>query len=305
MQGAEPELTVVIAAHNAVGVIVDCLEALARQVDPPRTEVIVADSSLDGTAELLRGKFPEVRLLHFDAPLTIPELRGRAIAEARGSIIAVVDPYSIVAHDWARCTVAAHARLPHLVIGGSVDMHRAADRPGLLAWTLYFNEYGMFMPPITGGPASILPGSNVSYKRSHLFDGERPRHPVFWKTFVNVDAQAQGSALWLEPTIRVALHKPVPFGDYLRTRYLHGRCFAGMRVTGAGWQRRLLRAGSTPLVPLLLCARWTRAIWPKRRERLNYLCTLPLQIVLFSMWAIGELCGYLFGQGRACSKLYY
>ena len=78
-----------------------------------------------------------------------------------------------------------------------------------------------------------------------------------------------------------------------------------MRVDGVAWPTRVLRALSTPLVPIVLCARWGRVIWPKRRHRLMFLQTLPLQMALFSVWAYGELCGYLFGRGTACRRLFY
>lgn len=293
-----------IASHNAASVIAQCLEALVAQADPARAEVIVADSSDDGTDAIVAERFPQVRLLHFDAPLTVPELRGRGIAVAKGGVIAILDPFSMAAPDWVAATLAAHQRAPNLVIGGSVDKHPASG-PGLLAWTLYFNEYGLFLPPIAAGAAGIVPGSNVSYKRAHLFDGEVPRHAVFWKTFVNWEAEAQGSPLWLDPNVRVSLNKPIPFGDYLRTRFVHGRCFAAMRVAGMGRSTRWLRAASTLAVPSLLCLRWTRGIWPKRRHRAMYALTLPLQFALFAVWSAGELWGYLRGGGNACRRLFY
>lgn len=304
MNDPQPELSVVIASHNAGAVLADCLAALARQSERPAIEVIVADSSDDGTHSMVATRFAGVRLLRFDSPLTVPELRGRAVALARGAVIAILDPYSIAAEDWARATVNAHARLPNLVIGGSVDKH-ADWAGGIRAWAIYFNEYGLFMPPVVRGAASIVPGSNVSYKRALLFEGERPRFDVFWKTFVNWEALARGSELWLEPSIAVSLYKPVAFGDYFRTRFFHGRCFAAMRFTKASAPKRWLHAASTPLLPALLCWRWTRGIWPKRRLRLEYLLTLPMQLALFSMWALGELCGYVRGGGSACRRLFY
>lgn len=298
------DLSVVIASHNAARVIASCLDALERQTMCPRMEVIVADSSSDGTDAIVRSRFTFVRLLHFDELLTLPELRGRGIALASGAVIAILDPFSITADDWARHVVRAHAKTSNLVIGGLVDLHRA-DEQGWFAWAIYLNEYGLFLPPVRCGPAPIVPGSNVSYKRSLLFNGPYPRYEVFWKTFVNWEAEARGSVLWLEPQIRVALDKPIPFGDYFRTRYLHGRCFAGMRSAGIGWPMRLVRAASAPLLPALLLARWTRGIWPKRRRRGTYLVTLPLQFALFSMWAWGECCGYLRGPGKTCRQLFY
>jgi hypothetical protein len=161
------------------------------------------------------------------------------------------------------------------------------------------------MPPNKAGPVSIVPGCNVSYKRAVLFDGDRPRYATFWKTFVNWESENQGHALRLDPAIHVDLNKPIPFLDFLGTRVLHGRCFAGMRVAGRPWPERAARAATTPLLPFLQFVRWTRVFWPKRTERARYALTAPLQLLLFAAWAWGEFCGYAFGPGDTCRRLHY
>jgi len=300
---AKVELSVVIASHDAATVIEACLAALEPQ-RADGVEVILADSSGDGTCDLARRRFPWVHVLHFDQPLAIPTLRGRGLAASTGQVIAFLDPFSIAAGDWARQVLAAHRLHQNLVIGGDVDLHRAESRPWT-DWVIYLNEYALFMPPVARGETWILPGSNISYKRDALFDGTRPRYQDFWKTFVNREIAQSGSRLWLEPAIRVSLNKPIPFMDYLRTRFDHGRCFAGMRVKEASPVVRACRAASTPLVPVLLTWRWSRGFWSKRRHRVRFMTTIPLQLVLFGVWACGEACGYVRGAGRTCEQLFY
>lgn len=294
----------VIATHNALGVIDTCLGALEPQCRHRDVEVIVADSSTDGTAAHIERRFPWVRLFHFADPFTVPVLRGRGIAETRGAVVAILDPFSVAAANWVDQTLSAHERQPHLVIGGTVGLYGAASA-SWSNWILYLNEYGLFMPPTIKGETWIVPGSNVAYKRSALFDGDTPRFPVFWKTFANWNLEGAGSALWLEPEMHVDLNKPIPLSDYFRTRYDHGRCFAGMRVMNASPGVRFLRALSTPLVPFVLVWRWTRGYWPKGRGRARYLLTLPAQLALFAMWAWGEARGYLGGSGDSCGRLFY
>jgi hypothetical protein len=300
---AQPELSVVIASHNTAAVIGQTLAALCAQPGIEREEIIVADSSSDGTPAIVCG-FDGVRLLHADEPLTLPELRGRGIAAARGRIIAIVDPFAVVADGWRAAVLAAHARVPNPVIGGAVDLHGNA-RGSLSAWALFINEYGMFMPPAEGGAVTIVPGCNVSYKRAALFDGQTPRYPVFWKTFVNWELEAAGAALWLAPEILVRLWKPIPFGEFLASRFDHGRCFAGMRAAEWDAVRRSLRAATAAVIPGLLLWRWSRVYWAKGRFRAKLLATLPQQVLLFGMWAVGEAVGYLAGTGRSCRRLFY
>jgi glycosyltransferase involved in cell wall biosynthesis len=299
----ETELSVVIAACNASSTIGACLLALEGQRERDRLEVIVADGSKDGTDGIVRERFPWVRLLHFDAPQSVARLRGLGVVEARSEIVAVIDPYSLVEENWLSELLRAHRERPNPVIGGAVELDRA-DEQSLTAWTLFISEYGMFMPPVKGGPARILPGCNISYKRSALRDRERFAREGFWKTFVNRELPAT-EPLWLTPSVVVRLRKPIPFWSFLRSRSDHGRCFAGMRVADKGWPERLLRALSTPLLPALLWLRWLCAYWPKGRYRLRFIATTPGQWLLFAAWAWGELRGYLYGRGESCDRLHY
>jgi glycosyltransferase involved in cell wall biosynthesis len=296
--------SVIIASHNAETVISTCLTRLEQQGDSSILQIIVADSSTDSTPELVEKLFPSVQLLRFNEPLPLPELRGHGIAQAKGCIIAILDPYSMVAPDWLEQLTRAHTQRKHPVIGGTVDLFEA-EQCGLLVWAQYISEYGMFMSPLNAGEIEILPGSNISYKREALFDGERPRFGVFWKTFVNAELEQPGTGLWQAPDIKVALWKPVRFGSFFLTRFAHGRCYAGMRCANSGILLRFLRLLSTLIVPFLLQYRWGKRYWSKNSYRGKFILTLPLQFILFVCWSAGEFTGYLAGPGKCCGKLYY
>lgn len=298
------QVSVIIAAHNTINVIGACLAALIKQIPGHSVEVIVAEQSSDGTDELIRTRFPEVRLLHFAEPLTVPQLRGRAIALAQGQIIAIIDPFSVVAQNWLSELLRVHAEQANLIIGGAVELYDA-DNQGVANWATYINEYGGFMLPLTAGVVNILPGSNISYKREAIVNIPELESAGFWKAFVNWDLEAEQHQLWLAPSLVVYLLKPIPFTDFLRTRYHHGRCYAGMRVAEASTSGRWFRAFTTPLLPILFMWRLARLYWPKQRHRAVLLKSIPLQVLLFSSWAYGELWGYLRGSRDSCEQLFY
>jgi glycosyltransferase involved in cell wall biosynthesis len=293
-----------MAVRNAASVIGQALAALMAQKPVNVLEVIVVDCSDDSTARLVETQFPEVCLLHFEQPMNLAQMRGRGIARAKGEIIAILDPYSIVDEDWLFELLRVHEERPNAIIGGAVELY-AAEEQNLLTWAIYINEYGMFMLPLAAESREMLPGSNISYKRIALFDGGKPKYPEFWKTFVNWEVEQARSALWLAPSLVVRLHKPIPFGDFLRSRFDHGRCFASMRVAEARLHERLLRSSTTPFLPALFLWRWGRRYWAKRRYRAKLILTLPLQLLLFSHWSWGELAGYWRGPGQSCQRLFY
>ncbi len=64
---AEPVVSVIIASHNAVTTIGDTLESLERQTARGQCEIIVADSSTDGTGAFVKEHFPGARLPEFSS----------------------------------------------------------------------------------------------------------------------------------------------------------------------------------------------------------------------------------------------
>ncbi len=88
-----PLLSVLITVYNDWDLLAECLQAIAKQVDPPSFEVVVVD---DGSAELA----PEsVRRWQNSYPLTIirephagiPAARNRGVLESRGQILLFTD----------------------------------------------------------------------------------------------------------------------------------------------------------------------------------------------------------------------
>ena len=297
-------LSIVIAMHDDARAIVLCLSALEAQLDRRRSEIILATCCSSAWRASLAQDFPNVTLLHFDTPLTLPYLRGRAIACSRGAVIAVLDPCSIPAPHWAQLLLQAHVERTNAVIGGTVDLYEG-DSASLMTWATYLNEYGGFMPPRASGPVAILPGSNLSYKRGALGNLQQYTRLGFWKTFVNQELKESGDPLWLTSSLTIMLFKPIAFSDFLWSRYHHGRCYAAMRVECAPASERLWRTLSAPLLPMAFLMRQLRHGLPNKRLRRKLLLTLPLQVIVFVVWAFGEMCGYALGEGGSSRHLVY
>jgi len=299
-----PLMSVVIASHNSAPVIEDCLLALQADAAGRDVEIIVADSSTDGTATAISKRFPDVTVLRFSEALTIPQLRGAGIAAARGEIVAILDPYCIVCKGWVSEIVRVHAQRPEPAVGGAVALESEGEQ-SLVGWATYFSEYAGFVPPVREGPSAELTGNNIAYKRRVLGQSETLARTGFWKTFVNRQILAAGQALWTAPSLVVTLHKSIPFGEFLRSRYHHGRCFAAMRVAGGQRSTRWLRVLTTPGVPFVVLWRQMQSVWPKRRHRVKFVMALPLLFVFHLGWAWGELWGYLRGPGQSCGQIFF
>src|SRR2546427_491189 len=135
---SQPDVSVVMATHNAAGTIGECLESLKKQTFRGEAEIIVADCSTDGTDELIRKRFPGAKVLHFDRPRGVPELIKEAMRHTEGRIVAVTEPHCLFPADWMEKLRRAHES-EYSVIGGAVENGRP---DGLVSWACYFAGYG-------------------------------------------------------------------------------------------------------------------------------------------------------------------
>ena len=95
----------------------------------PTAEVIVADCDRRGDARRRsRAAGRRSRLLSFDEPKTIPELRAAGIFAATAPYVAVIEDHCRVTPGWAGAAVAAH-RDGSAVVGG--PMRNVVDRRAL------------------------------------------------------------------------------------------------------------------------------------------------------------------------------
>ncbi|NDU77928.1 glycosyltransferase [Actinomadura sp. DSM 109109] len=61
--GSGPRVTAVVVTHNRRALLVEALDALARQTRPPDAVTVVDNASSDGTPALVRDRYPHVDLV--------------------------------------------------------------------------------------------------------------------------------------------------------------------------------------------------------------------------------------------------
>src|SRR5258708_26571317 len=115
-----PQISVVIATQNSASYLCPCLNSLRNQDQSAAAEIIVADASADGSAEIIRGRYPDVLFLHCDRPLGLPGLLRDGLRQARGQIIAVTDAYCRFPPQWLSNVQRAH-EIDYAVICGAVE----------------------------------------------------------------------------------------------------------------------------------------------------------------------------------------
>jgi len=294
-----PQISVVIACVNGLPSIAECLDALRKQQGDVAAEIIVVNCCQDGTADLIRRKYPDVRLLHLAERLGIPELRAMGMAQARGEIIAITEDHCLAAEDWFREILKAH-ELGYPAVGGAVEN---ASVSRLVDWAVYLCEYSPLMRPIPSGEVGGIAGNNAAYRREVLTALDESLKKNYWEFFIHEEMKKGGVKFFSVPTMVVFHKKSFSFLYFLSQRFHYSRSFAAMRKTRVSLARRFCYLASSPLLPLLMIWRMGQQVFHKKRHQKEFVLSLPLLAMFMVSYAFGEFWGYLAGPGESLSKV--
>lgn len=150
-----------IPSFQSAATIRACLTAvLAQDIGDPY-EVFVADSGNDGTAEIIREEFAQVRLLKSATRMSAEMARNWGASEARGSVLAFVDSDCVPDPDWLRRMCVTIEGGVYDGVGGAI---RPVDRSNATCWAGYFCEFREFLPGATATDATYLTPNNAAYR---------------------------------------------------------------------------------------------------------------------------------------------
>lgn len=151
------DVSVVVPSYNSKRTIDACLSAVCSQSTKQKYEVIVVDSSNDGTQKLI-AQFP-VTLIRSQKRLFAGEARNRGIKRAKGRIIAFTDADCVVSPTWLDEIWAAHKKYD--AVGGRMEN---GNPKNLLGWSLFLPQFSEFSVP-KQRMVKNMPTCNVSYKK--------------------------------------------------------------------------------------------------------------------------------------------
>ncbi len=91
------DLSVVIVNYNTRDLLRDCLQSVAAETPSLKHEVIVVDNaSGDGSVEMVREQFPDVRLIPSAENLGFARANNLAIPQAAGEVVVLLNPDTVV-----------------------------------------------------------------------------------------------------------------------------------------------------------------------------------------------------------------
>ena len=97
---AKPDLSVIIVSWNVCALLRNCLLSVLEAVQGHQAEIFVVDNaSRDGSAEMVAGEFPQVRLIANRENLGFGAANNQALKLCRGKYILLLNPDTFVPPD--------------------------------------------------------------------------------------------------------------------------------------------------------------------------------------------------------------
>jgi GT2 family glycosyltransferase len=132
-----PSLAIVIVTYNVRDEIAACLASLDGQTAAFRTSVIVVDNaSIDGTGELVRRQWPQVRLIDAGGNLGFARATNVGIRATASEFVLLLNPDTIVRPDTIQLLMRELAAHPEAAAAGP----RLVDEDGVgelsFGWTM-------------------------------------------------------------------------------------------------------------------------------------------------------------------------
>ncbi len=294
-----PKFSVIIASVNGLPTIAECLKSIENQEGRNDAEIIVVDSTTDGTAEHIRENFPKVKLIKSAEKVGVPELRAIGMKAAGGDFLIVTEDHCIAPANWFSEFQTAHEK-GYAVIGGAIE--NGCQRR-LIDWATFLCEYSAFMPPIAPGETEFVAGNNVSYKRTVIEQIPDDIKTNYWEYFLQAELRRKNINFLAVPSIVINHKKEFDFFYFLSQRFHYSRSFAAMRRRKSSAAQQIFYLLYAPIAPFHLTWRIVQNVRRKKRNMRELLLSLPMLFIFMLVYAFGEFIGQIFGGGNSLSKV--
>jgi glycosyltransferase involved in cell wall biosynthesis len=302
-----PLVSVVVPCYNGARTIRGALESLMTQDLPSPYEVIVVDSSSDGTDVIVSEEFPGVRLIRRETRTPVGAARNLGVGQAQGNIIAFFDADCVADRGWLRHLASAH-QTNVAGVGGSV----ANGNPGsLVGWASFLMEFSRLAPSSPRGLVPDIVGCNCSYNR-WVFETYGPYHDGDYAgddMLLNRRLILAGERLLFEPRAVVFHWNRGKLGDFVRHMRHLGEGVGMVRLLNGMPHAYLGRHWwlATALLPYRVGRIACRALRWHPRDAWRLPLVMPLVAVGFLAFSWGELGARRSAAqrraGGACSRI--
>ena len=233
-----PLLSAIVISRDDEETIERSVRSVVEQECPDPFEVIVVVSGTDGTADVVREKFPGVRLIRLEGEALPGRARNAGLAVARGDFISFPGSHVELPPGSLAARVRAH-ELGYAMVTGTV-LNGTLTCAG---WASYFLDHGQVLPARPSTELGAAP-AHCSYVREFLEEvGGFPEDlRVGEDTIVNRELWRRGRPAFRAQDVRLYHRSPCrDVATLVRHHFRRGRGMGRILVDDHRDGRRLLR----------------------------------------------------------------
>jgi GT2 family glycosyltransferase len=147
---AKPDLSVIIVSYNTRDLLRDCLNSLRRVQDEACLEIVVVDNaSADGSAEMVRMDFPEIRLIQSTINLGFAAGMNRGIAAASAELLLALNPDTVMVRRTISKLLKFMEEHPKAAIAGAgLTFSDGTPQPSTFGFPSLFKEFWNAFPEL-------------------------------------------------------------------------------------------------------------------------------------------------------------
>lgn len=287
-------ISIVIPSYCSQSTIGDCLRSLIAQRIEEEFEILVINSSVDETHEIVKEHFPTVQFIQLEKRVFAGKARNIGIQKSKGNIVAFIDADCTPSYGWLRKIISWH-RKGYKVVGGSIVNE---SHENIFSKAEYPLEILEFSPNNPRKEANFVSAANSSFSREvfdkyGLFPDIRAGEDlVFCHKIVE-----RGEKIIFDPEIKVFHKNDIGFKSYLRKQIMHGqysyKARQMERLSGSFINNPLILPLLLPLLPFMRAVRIIyRSAYLKNKIVYDILSTFPLFFLGCVMWSFGYAKGY-------------
>ncbi|MEW5676138.1 glycosyltransferase family 2 protein [Flavobacterium enshiense] len=178
------QLSVIILNYNVCYFLEQCVLSVQKALENIDGEIIVVDNfSIDGSCEMMKQRFPNVKLIENKANLGFPKGNNIGVAEAKGEYICILNPDTVVAEDTFEKVLQFAKSKPDLgivgckLIDGTGNFLPECKRGVPTPWVAFTKIFGLY---------KFFPKSNLfnKYYAQHLAENQTGKVDILVGAFM-------------------------------------------------------------------------------------------------------------------------
>ncbi|MBN1542877.1 glycosyltransferase [candidate division KSB1 bacterium] len=283
--------SVILPSYRQKAVICDALESILQQETDFVFEVIVVDSSDDDTAELVRQRFPQVKLIELKQRAFPGTARNEAIRIAQGRFFAFTDTDCVVDKKWLQHLVETHRR-GYRVVGGLVRNGTPYSLAGTCDYLLEFSNFIATRPTENKshfGTCNVSFDKDIFQEYGFFADQVKGSDSMYTRLL-----RSHGEKFYYQPSAVIWHHNRTRLKNIFQNQYDlgYGAAINRQRYNLAG--KEFVRYPI--LIPLLPLSKFSAISFRLLKYRfvdfVKFLVLSPLALSVLSVYTVG------FARGR-------